>query len=249
MVARYNYFVKIGGYTMKDTFKKLSKDAISAAKTEVNSGLETAKGEVTNTVIGANQTRTSNLGSNIVKKAIGTADLLVFKEPSQVSTIIAAFLLDNEQVYFYLSSAREEIAVTNLGLVYTKKLVISTEKTTVKREEYRHNQVTNLRIETAGFFDRDAELKFMFGEDKVSWDINKTELDLLFKLYKSLNKISNLQKEITLATSSIDGSLAIATNAIKYSSTADLEQTFKAIYQFSKQQIETTHKIDFKEAF
>lgn len=234
---------------MKDTFKKFGKEAINVAKSEVSNGAESVKSEVATTTDQVTQSKSQEFGSNLVKKALGTADLLVFKDPREVKTIISSFLLEGEQVYFYLSSTVEEIAVTNLGLIYTNKAMMSSEKTTIKREEYRHNSITNLRIETAGLFDRDAELKFKFGDDKISWDISKNDTNKLFTLYKSLNKVSNLQRETVLATTSIEQSLTVAGTSVQHTNTTDLEQTFKNIYQFAKQQIETTHKIDFSEAF
>lgn len=231
---------------MSDTFNQLETDDNTLTQNELKSESESISEHVVNSQYSID---TKVLEPSLVMTPNRTHELLLFKDPSSVKAVISSFLVEDEQVYFYLSATTEEIAITNFGLIYTSKALSSTDKVTIRRAEYRHNQITNLRIDSAVELERDAELKFDFGDDSISWSINNTDTYKLFTLYKRLNKVSSIQKELIATAASIEQSLTIASNSVQHSNTTDLEYSFKNIYHFAKQEIETTNKIDFTEAF
>ncbi len=238
---------------MRDTFKKLGKDAISTAKAEVTNSVNSVKTEsstITESLSEkSNNLASAGLGEKFVKKAIGAGDLLAFKDITTSNSYLKNFLQTNEQVYFYLESVEEEIAITNLGIITSSKKSIASSKTTLSRADYKDSKITNLHIETAGTIDLDAELKFNIDEEKFSWDINKSQINNLFELYRALHNISKMQISYTQKFKSLETSLQVAASGVKVTTGENTVDQFKEIVTYSEERLNAMLVYDYSQAF
>lgn len=101
---------------------------------------------------------------------------------------------DGEKIFFVIKSKSDEYVFTNQGLLHVDGTSAVSKKRTVVRHEYCYERVSNVTLETAGTIDADVEIKFGFGEQRFSIDVNKNQLESLKDLYKTLVEISRIQK-------------------------------------------------------
>lgn len=97
---------------MKDTFKKLSKDALTHAKNEVSNMGVLPK---TNSGESAGVSSGTSIGEKFIKKSMGLGDLLQFKDIGQTDSFLKNFILKGEKVYYYLESVEEELSLRTMG--------------------------------------------------------------------------------------------------------------------------------------
>lgn len=239
---------------MRDTFKKLGKDAITTAKAEVSNGVTSVKNESGAIASSVTEKSTSlangtGIGEKFVKKAIGAGDLLAFKNITESNSYLNNFINDGEKVYYYLESVEDEIAITNYGIITSNKKNIASSKTTLTRSDYKHNIISNLHIETAGTIDLDAELKFTIGEEKQSWDIQKSQINQLFELYRGLHNVSKTQIIYEQKIDSLNTALTVAATGVKVSTNENTVDQFKAIVEYSESRLNDMLVYDYSKSF
>ncbi|WOO89622.1 PH domain-containing protein [Mollicutes bacterium LVI A0078] len=234
---------------MKDTFKKFGKDALNSAKNEISSGVETAKKETVSQVSAtiSNKTdATNNIGEKLVKKATGAGDLLDFKDITTTNNIINSLLLADEKVIYFLESVDEAIAFTNKAIIISNKASMTSSKSQTKRLELNDTLITDVRIETAGTIDRDAEIKFKANDKKFSWDINKTQIELVLNLYISMVNISKHQHIHNAKLENLMSALSTAAVATNVSSNQNKLEDYVSIVEYNQQRLDKSIIIDFE---
>ena len=100
---------------------------------------------------------------------------------------------DGEKIYFVIKSKSDEYVFTNRGLLHVDGANAISKKRTVKRHEFYYERVNSVTLETAGTVDLDIEIKFSFGSEAFSIDVDKKQLEQLKDLYKTLVEISMIQ--------------------------------------------------------
>ncbi len=237
---------------MKDTFKKFGKDALNTAKNEISAGVESAKTETTNHItesIDSKKSSTTNIGEKLAKKATGAGDLLAFKDITSTNSIIQKLLTNDEQVYFFLQSIEEELAFTNKAIIHSKKNSMTSSKSLTTRFELNNTLLANIRIETAGTVDRDAELKFVANDQKFSFDITKTQLDTIIDLYMSLINISKRQKQHLTKLENLQFALTTASSSTNLNTEMSQKEAFISIAEYSEQRLNDMILVDFSSEY
>lgn len=106
-------------------------------------------------------------------------------------------------------------------------------KRLLKRFNYSHNIIKDVKLETAGTVDMDIEIKLNMGEHSYSIDVAKAYIAPLKDLYKALVKIASIQRENSLYMQYAQTSLTTASNTVSRSTTTSTsEEQFKAINQY-----------------
>jgi len=100
---------------------------------------------------------------------------------------------DNEKIYFVIKSKSDEYVFTNRGLIHVDGTSAVSKKRVVKRHEFRSEDVHSVTLETAGTVDLDVEIKFSFGSNSFSIDVDKKQIEQLKDLYKALFEIGTIQ--------------------------------------------------------
>lgn len=231
---------------MKDTFKKLGKDALNSAKAEVNNSVNSVKSETNLNISSANGT---SFGEKLVKKSIGAGDLLKFVDFETSNSYLRNFVISGETVYYYLESVEEEIAITNFGIIVSSKKSIATSKTVLKRINFKSNVLTELHVETAGTIDLDAELKFKIGDEKLSWDIQKSQLSTLFELYKKLFNVSKAQLLHEQQKDNLNTSLSLAASSVRAVTNTSTTDDFKSITEYAEHRLNDMIVYDYTSSF
>lgn len=96
---------------------------------------------------------------------------------------------DGEKIFFVIKSKSDEYVFTNRGLLHVDGATAVSKKRTVKRHEFYYERVHSVTLETAGTVDLDVEIKFSFGNESFSIDVDKKQLEQLKDLYKALVEI------------------------------------------------------------
>lgn len=121
---------------------------------------------------------------------------------------------DGEKIYFVIKSKSDEYVFTNRGLLHVDGANAVSRKRVVKRHEFYYERVDEVTLETAGTVDLDVEIKFNFGNERFSIDVDKKQLEQLKDLYKALVEISMIQgRNYTSVEDGING-LKMANDAI-----------------------------------
>ena len=92
---------------------------------------------------------------------------------------------DGEKIYFVIKSKSDEYVFTNRGLLHVDGTSAVSKKRVVKRHDFYYEKVHSVTLETAGTIDLDIEIKFSFGNDSFSIDVDKKQLEQLKDLYKA----------------------------------------------------------------
>ncbi|RLN94830.1 hypothetical protein BBJ28_00026087, partial [Nothophytophthora sp. Chile5] len=103
------------------------------------------------------------------------------------------YLLPTETVVFSLLSTKEEFTFTNMALLKLGGESSTTTRKLVERFDYRDNTIKHVQFETAGLADRDCEIKFHIGSERVSIDVAKAEQSPARDFYKVLEILSREQ--------------------------------------------------------
>jgi len=91
-------------------------------------------------------------------------------------------------------------------------------KRVVKRHDFYYEKVHSVTLETAGTIDLDIEIKFSFGNNSFSIDVDKKQLEQLKDLYKALVEIGRIQGKNSTSIEDGMNSLKMANEAISRSS-------------------------------
>lgn len=132
--------------------------------------------------------------SNAASEALGLGDVAQVVPASDFDKVDADdYVLheDGEQIYFLIKSKRDEYCFTDRALIHVDGATANSSKRTLKRYSYAHHSISNVRLETAGTVDIDAEIKFMIGEEVLSVDVRKDDIEQLKDLYKALLAIAD----------------------------------------------------------
>lgn len=107
------------------------------------------------------------------------------------------FQEDHEEIFVVIKSKTDEYCFTNLAFIHLNGNLAISKKKTLHRYSYRHHAISDVRIETAGTVDLDAELKFKVATRDISIDIDKKQIAEIKAIYKALFVISERCLEIS----------------------------------------------------
>lgn len=130
--------------------------------------------------------------------ALGLSDIGSIIDPKdfdKVSSDDYIFHEDEEQIFFLIKSKTDEYCFTNLAMLHLDGTSAVSSKRQLHRYDYRDHMISNVRLETAGTVDLDAEIKFIIGEVAFSIDVDKKQIEALKDLYKALHKMSMIMKK------------------------------------------------------
>ncbi|QYF95224.1 PH domain-containing protein [Massilia sp. PAMC28688] len=133
----------------------------------------------------------------LAAEALGISDMGVIVGPADYSKVDADDYLfgeDGEQIFFLIKSKKDEYCFTNLALIHVDGDSAVSSKRSIKRYDYAANQITNVKIETAGTMDMDIELKFNLENTVFSIDVKKAFIEQLKDIYKALITIGKQQQ-------------------------------------------------------
>ncbi|MFC4558273.1 PH domain-containing protein [Virgibacillus kekensis] len=162
---------------------------------------------------------------------------------------------DDEKIFFLIKTKSDEYCFTNLALIHVDGENAASSKRTLKRYSYSQNKISNVVLETAGRIDMDIEIKFTLGNNPLSIDVHKDEIEKLKDLYKALLHIAETIHEngiiLDMAGQSLDKAVTVLQNS--RSTEANLADQYKELteYGFSwlKSVREQYHERDFGEIF
>lgn len=149
--------------------------------------------------------------------AFGLSDIGSIIDPKdfdKVSSDDYIFHEDGEQIFFLIKSKTDEYCFTNLAFIHLDGTSAVSSKRQLHRYEYCHHMISNVKIETAGTVDLDAEIKFTIGEVAFSIDVDKKQIEALKDLYKALHKISMIMKKNQTALNHAHQSLEVAAKVL-----------------------------------
>lgn len=106
------------------------------------------------------------------------------------------FQEDDEKIFVVIKSKSDEYCFTNTAFIHLDGNIAVSKKKTLNRYLYKHYPISHVRLETAGTVDLDAEIKFKYGEQEISIDIDKKQMEQIRDLYKALFTISEKCKDI-----------------------------------------------------
>ena len=124
---------------------------------------------------------------------------------------------DGEKIYFVIKSKSDEYVFTNRALLHVDGASAVSKKKVVKRHDFYYEKVHSVTLETAGTIDLDIEIKFSFGNNSFSIDVDKRQLEQLKDLYKALFEISRIQSKNYRIVEDGINSLNMANEAISKS--------------------------------
>lgn len=123
----------------------------------------------------------------------GSADIC--RPVRQLETAIGAgFLLPNESIMFSLQSTKEEYTFTNHALLKIEGESATTTRKLVERFDYKSHTIKKVKFETAGRADRDVEIKFEIGGERISIDIARDDEPVVREYYKVLEILGRAQR-------------------------------------------------------
>lgn len=151
---------------------------------------------------------------------------------------------DDEKIYFLIKTKADEYCFTNKALIHLDGTSATSKKRTLRRFDYYLHQFSGISLETAGNLDMDVEIKFSIGSVTYSIDVHKKQLEILKDLYKSLIKISQIQKENEKALQYAKQSLQLASSTLGQlrNTEGDLVQQFKDLNQITFSWLMNTNK-------
>lgn len=162
---------------------------------------------------------------------------------------------DNEKIYFLIKTKSDEYCFTNLALIHVDGDNAISSKRVLKRYSYSQNKISNVLLETAGRVDLDIEIKFTIGNENMSIDVNKKQLDQLNDLYKALLYIAELTHENhtkqEMAHESLEKAVAVLHNS--RTNETQLADQYKQLTEYGFSWLssvrEQYHKKDFGDVF
>lgn len=161
---------------------------------------------------------------------------------------------DGEKIFFVIKSKTDEYVFTNYGLIHVDGKSALEKKRLVKRYDFKYYKVSEVTLETAGTIDLDVEIKFNINEQGFSIDVDKNQINLLKKLYKSLLEISSIQKHNeALFSDGVNGLKMANEDLSRNSIQGDIVDVVERLTNFNLDWMEALrkeyHKRDFSEAY
>ncbi len=162
---------------------------------------------------------------------------------------------DDEKIYFLIKTKSDEYCFTNLALIHVDGESAASSKRTLRRFSYSQNKIANVLLETAGKIDMDIEIKFTLGNEPISIDVHKDEIEKLKDLYKALLFIAETTHEngilLEKAEHSLDKAVAVLHNS--RTSETNTASQYKELTEFGfdwlKSVREQYHEKDFGDIF
>ncbi|SJM91082.1 conserved hypothetical protein [Crenothrix polyspora] len=136
---------------------------------------------------------------NIAADVFGLSDIgkiIEAKDFDKTDIDEYVFQEDNEKIFVVIKSKSDEYCFTNTAFIHLDGNIAVSKKKTLNRYLYKHYPISHVRLETAGTVDLDAEIKFKYGEQEISVDIDKKQMEQIRDLYKALFTISEKCKDI-----------------------------------------------------
>lgn len=191
--------------------------------------------------------------------ALGLSDIgkIIAKEDFDKTDIDDyIFHEDGEEIFFVIKSKKDEYCFTNTAFIHLDGESAVSSKRTLKRYDYRYNEIDEVTLETAGTIDLDCEIKFMVDGDSFSIDVDKKQVELLKDLYKSLIAISTIQdqnkKKLRFASQAQDIGTNIVRDLRLTEGTGTLElynSVRSSAMDFMLETHEKYDQVDFKDVF
>ncbi|MGL5694052.1 MAG: PH domain-containing protein [Peptostreptococcaceae bacterium] len=158
-----------------------------------------------------------NFFGKVAADTLGLSDIGKIIEPRDFDKVDGDDYImheDGEKIYFVIKSKSDEYVFTNRGLLHVDGATAVSKKKTVKRHDFYYEKVHSVTLETAGTVDLDVEIKFSFGENYFSIDVDKKQIEKLKDLYKALVEISTKQGKNYVAVEDGITGLKMANEAI-----------------------------------
>lgn len=196
----------------------------------------------------------------IASDVLGISDIGKIIDPKDFNKVDVddyIFHEDNEQIFFVIKSKTDEYCFSSLAFTHLDGDLAVSKKKTLNRYDYSTYTIQNVRIETAGTIDLDCELKFTIKGNGItkdfSIDIDKKQEEAIKDIYKSLYKISAIQKENSIKAGHIINSIETAKETLKNAKHTNVEEAFRSIAEFTESWYERasslTYRKDFSEVF
>jgi hypothetical protein len=194
---------------------------------------------------------------NIASDMLGLSDIGVVVKPADYNKVESDDYIiheEGEKIYFLIKSKTDEYCFTNLALIHLDGASAVSKKRLLKRYTYSYHIIDDVKLETAGTIDLDIEIKFTMDGHSFSIDVAKTHITELKDLYKSLLKISSIQKENNIYYDCAKTSYQTAAQSLSRSTNqGNLEEQFKAINSYVFTWLKNAHESfvrkDFGEVF
>ncbi|CEH32793.1 PH domain-containing protein [Romboutsia lituseburensis] len=158
-----------------------------------------------------------NLFGKIAADTLGLSDIGKIIEPKDFDKVDGDDYImheDGEKIFFVIKSKSDEYVFTNRGLLHVDGASAVSKKRTVERHEFYYEKVHSVTLETAGTVDLDIEIKFNFGNQAFSIDVDKNQLEQLKDLYKALVEIGKLQGKNYISIEDGTNGLKMANEAL-----------------------------------
>lgn len=124
---------------------------------------------------------------------------------------------DQEKIFFLIKTKADEYCFTNLALIHVDGESAMSSKRTLRRYPYSQHFISDVFMETAGKIDLDIEIGFKLGQIPFKIDVQKTQIEKLTDLYKSLLRIAEITYEnqilISMAHESLDKAVLVLQNS------------------------------------
>lgn len=136
---------------------------------------------------------------NMASDLMGTSDIGRIIEPQDYDkTDLDDYIFheDGEKIFFLIKAKTDEYCFTNTAFIHLDGTSAMSKKRMLYRYPYKHHQISQVTLETAGTVDRDVEIKFYLGGTAYSIDIEKSQIEKVRDLYKALFSIGEACKEI-----------------------------------------------------
>lgn len=136
---------------------------------------------------------------NIAADVFGLSDLGKIIDPKDYDkTDVDDYIFqeDQEKIYVVIKSKTDEYCFTNIAFIHLNGNLAISKKRMLNRYLYKHYPISHVRFETAGTVDLDVEIKFKCGEQDMSIDVDKNQIEQLKSIYKALFSIAEKCKEI-----------------------------------------------------
>lgn len=150
---------------------------------------------------------------------------------------------EGEKIFFLIKSKTDEYCFTNYALIHLDGTSAMSKKRLLKRFDYKTNQISQVRLETAGTIDMDVEIKFAVEGENYSIDVAKKHIEELKDLYKSLVRIASIQHENEQFLGYADTSLKTAASALNRTTVStSLDEQFKLVNQYAFDWLKSSHE-------
>lgn len=141
---------------------------------------------------------------------------------------------DQEKIYFLIKTRADEYCFTNLALIHVDGESAISSKRTLKRYPYSRYSISDVFLETAGKIDIDVEITFKLGAEQFQIDVQKSQIEQLKDLYKSLLRIAEMTYENGIVTDMANQSLDKAAGILQSSrpSNVALDEQYSKLTDF-----------------